>query len=252
MSPLFRGLGGIGEDHGEAAELISAKPTGGFTPRAEAIDCDGSLSDSLSNYQFDLIGLDHIPEPTKSSALTHPRSLMAPDKPLKPKASQLFPPERDPPPSPEHFPPCLPPPKPTRPIPPIPPMNTGSTRPLKIDRSRKRPGPSVSCQRTPRVETESVAPASKTILRATTHANLREVHRRDRLLAEQKLPTRGVNTAMPSYPYPHAETPDKKVPQVFTQPSPDTLHCTDSSHFTADPYHHAVSNWPHSSRSGTR
>jgi hypothetical protein len=214
MSPLFRGLGGIGEECGEAAELMSARPTGGFTPKAEAIDYDDSLSDSLSNYQFDLVGLDHIREPTitskaklsteQSSTSTHPRSLMAPGKPLKPKASQLFPP-RDPSRSPEHLPPSVLP-KPTRPT--IP-MNAGSTRPLKIDRSRKRTGP--SSQRTPRAETRNVAPTSKPISRATTQGDLREAYRRDRLLAEQKVPTGGVIPAMPSYPHPHAKTPDKKV-----------------------------------------
>jgi hypothetical protein len=228
MSPLFRGLGGIGEEHGEAAELMSATPTGGFTPRAEAIDCDDSLSDSLSNYEFDITGHDLIPdpEPTKaskaklsteqSSTPTHPRSLIAPDKPLKPKASQLFPP-RDPSPSPEHFPPSVPPmptrqrpPKPTRPLP----MDPDTTRPLKIDRSRKRTGPSVTSQRTPGAEAQNVAPTSKPILRATTHVNLREAYRRDRLLTEQKVPTRGVRPAMPSHPYPHIKTPDQNVTQV--------------------------------------
>ena len=228
MSPLFRGLGGIGEEHGEAAELMSTRPIGGFTPRAEAVDCDDSLSDSLSNYQFDIIGLDHIPEPTKvskakfsteqSSTPAHPRSLIAPVKPLKPKASQHFPPPRDPSPSPEYFPPSVPP-KPT--IPAIP--NTASTRPLKIDRLKKRPGPSVTSQRTPRAEAQNVVPTSKPISRATTHANLREAYRGDRLLAERKVPTRGVTPAMPSYPYPKAKTPDKKVTQVNTQPSPDNL-----------------------------
>lgn len=226
MSPLFRGLGGIGEEH---AELMSARATRGFTSRVEAIDYDDSLSDSLSNYQFDIVGLDldHIPEPTKapeaklsteqSSTPTHPRSLVAPGKPLKPKASQLFPP-RDPSPSPKHFHPSVPPrpPKPTRPIPDIP-MNAGSTRPLKIDRSRKRTGPSVTSQWTPR----NVAPASKPISRATTQGNLREAYRRDRPLADQKVPTRSVRPAMPPYPYPHAKTPDKKVTQVNAQPSLD-------------------------------
>ena len=231
MSPLFRGLGGIGEESGEAAELMSDTPTGGS--RAETIDCDDSISDSLSNYQFDIIGHDHIPEPTKvpqaklsaeqSSTPTHARSLMAPDKPLKP--SQPFPPPRVPSPSPEPSSPSVPP-KPTRPS--IP-MNTDSTRPLKIDRSRKRTGPSVTSQRAPRAEAKNVAPTSKPVSRATTHVNLREAYRRDRLHAEQKVPTRGVTPAMPSYPYPRVETrlpaPDKRVTQtqVDTKSSPDTF-----------------------------
>ena len=229
MSPLFRGLGGIGEEHGEAAEL---RPTGGFAPSAEAIDCDGddSLSDSLSNYQFDFVtGHDHVLEPTKASKEakltttqspmpTHPSSLMAPDKLLKPKASQLFPPPRDPSPSPEHsLPPVPPKPKPTRPI--IP-MNTGTTRPLRIDRSRKRTGPSVSSQRTPQADSQNVVPTSKPISRAATHVNLREAYRRDRSHAEQKVPTRGVTPVMPSYPYPRVKNPDQNVTQVYAQPSP--------------------------------
>jgi hypothetical protein len=231
MSPLFRGLGGIGEEHGEVAELMPSTSTGGFTVNVEAIDCDDSLSDSLSNYQFDITGHDLFPEPTKasedklpteqSSTHTHPRSPMAPDKPLKPKASQLFPSPQDPSPSPEHFPPCVPP-KPTRPIVPLKSGNT--TRPLKIDRSRKRTGPSVPSQRTPPAEAKNAAPTSKPISRATTHANLREAYRKDRQLAERKVFTRGVTPAIPSYPRPHAETPDRNVTQVnTTQPSPDTF-----------------------------
>lgn len=236
MSPLFRGLGGIGEEH----ELMSARATRGFTPRAEAIDCDDSLSDNLSNYQFDIVGLNHILEPTKapeaklstdqSPTHTHPHSAVAPGKPLKPKASQLFPP-RDPSPSPEHFRPSVPP-KPTRPLPDIP-INAGSTRPLKIDRSRKRTGPSVASQRTHR----NVAPTSKPISRATTQGNLREAYRRDWSLADRKVPTRGVT---------HAKTPDKKVTQVNTQP-PILLHRTYSSHSIANPYHDALSKWPYPS-----
>jgi hypothetical protein len=111
------------------------------------------------------------------------------------------------------------PPKPTRPIVP---MNSGATRPLKIDRSRKHTGPSITSQRTPRAEAQNVAPTSKPISRATTHVNLREAYRRDRLLAERKVPTRGGTPAMPSYPHPHASTPDRNVTQVNTQPS-DTL-----------------------------
>lgn len=218
MSPLFRGLGGIGEE-GETAELIPATFTGGFTPKAEAIDYDDSHSDSLSNYQFDITGHDLIPEPTtapkgklsteQSLMPADPRSLMAPDKPLKPKASQLFPPPRDPSPSPEHFPPSVPP-RPTRPTVP---MKSNVTRPLKIDRSRKRTGPSVPSQRTPRTEAQNVAPTSKPISRATTHVNLREAYKRDRLLTEKKVPTRGVTPAMPSYPHRRAEIPDRNVTQ---------------------------------------
>jgi hypothetical protein len=222
MSPLFRGLGGIGEEHGETAEMMSATSTGDFAPRAEAIDCDDSLSDSLSNYQFDITGHGLFPEPTKaseaklsteqSSRPTHPHCLMAPDKPLKPKASQLFPPPRFPSPSPERFPPSVPP-KPTRPI--IP-MKSSPTRPLNIDRSRKRSGPSATSQRTLRAEAQNVTPTSKPISRATTHINLREAYRRDRPLAERKVPTRGVTPAMPSHRRPHAETPDRNVTQVNT------------------------------------
>jgi hypothetical protein len=237
MSPLFRGLGGIGEEHGEAAELMSATSTGDFTPRAEAVDSDDSLSDTdtLSNYQFDITGHDLFPEPTEaskaelsteqSSTPAHPRSLKAPDKPLKPKASQLFPPPRDPSPGPEHLPPPVPP-KPTRSIVPV---ESSTTRPLKIDRSRKRTGPAVTSQQTPRAEAQNVVPTSKPISRATTQVNLREAYRRDRPLAEPKVPTRGVTPAMPSYPYPRAKIPDRNVTQVNTQPHHLIhLHRTDS------------------------
>ena len=238
MSPLFRGLGGIGEENGEMAELMPATSTGAFTPSAEVTDCDDSLSDSLSNYQFDITGHDLLPEPTKpskaklsteqSSKPTQSRPLKAPEKPLKPKASRLFPPSRDPPPSPEHLPPSMPP-KPTRPIVPI---KSSTTRPLKIDRSRKRTGPSVPSQRSPRAETQNVVPTSKPISRAATHANLREAYRRDRGLVERKVPTRpgGITPAMPPYPRPHAETPDRNVTQVNTIPNHHLilLHRADS------------------------
>ena len=231
MSPLFRGLGGIGEEHGEVAELMPATSTGSFTPSAQAIDSDDSLSDSLSNYEFDITGHDLFlfPEPTKasedklpteqSSTHTQPRPPMIPDKPLKPKASQLFPPPRDPSSSPERSSPSVPP-SPTRPVVP---MKSGTTRPLKIDRSRKRTGPSVTSQRSPRAEAQNVAPTSKPILRATTHVNLREVYRRDRLLSERKVSARSAIPAVPSYPHPHAEIPDRNVAQVNSWPSPDTF-----------------------------
>jgi hypothetical protein len=192
MSPLFRGLGGIGEEHGEMAELMPATSTGVFTPSAEATGCDDSLSDSLSNYQFDITGHDLLPEtitPSKANLSTEQSSTSA------------------------H------------------PMKSSTTRPLKIDRSRKRTGPSVTSQRSPRAETQNVVPTLKPISRAAAHVNLHEAYRRDRLLAERKVSTRpgGITpamrpTGMPSYPHPHAETPDRNITQVnTTQRSPDTF-----------------------------
>ena len=226
MSPLFRGLGGIGEEHGDEAELMAATSSGDFTPSEEAVDSDDSPSDSdsLSNYQFDITGHDLFPEPTKASTAelsteqpstsVHPRSLRAPEKLLKIKASQLFPPPRDPPPSPEHTPPPVPP-KPTQPIIPT---ESCSTRPLKIDRSRKRAEPSVTSQRTSLVEAQNVVPTSKPISRATTHVNLREAYRRERPLTERKVPARGVTPVRPSHPCPRPKTPDRNVTQVNAQP----------------------------------
>jgi len=193
MSPLFRSLGGIGEEHGEMAELMPATSTGAFTPSTEATDCDDSLSDSLSNYQFDITSHDLLPEtttPSKANLSTEQSSTSA------------------------H------------------PMKSSTTRPLKIDRSRKRTGPSVPSQRSPRAETQNVVPTSKPISRAATHANLREAYRRDRGLVERKVPTRpgGITPAMPPYPRPHAETPDRNVTQVNTIPNHHLilLHRADS------------------------
>ncbi len=253
MSPLLRGLGGIGEEHGEAAKRMSDASTGGSTPTAEAIDCDDSLFDSLSNYQFDITEHDHVPEATKastakfsmeqSSTPTHSRSLMAPDKSLQPRTYQLFPPPRDSSPSPIHYPPSVPP-KATRPI--IP-SNTGTTRPLKLDPSRKRTGPSVTSQRASPADAQNVPPASKPISRATTHINLREAYKRDRLLAERKVLRRGVTPVMPSCPHPLPEIPKQSATQVKLNHYLGFYIVANSSHYKANPYRHTVSDRSHSS-----
>jgi hypothetical protein len=251
-SPLFRGLGGFGEEHGEAAQRASATSGRGFTPRAKAIDCDDSVSDSLSNYQFDITGHDHLLEPTKvskgnllmeqSSTPVYPRSLVVPQKPLNSKASRPLPPPRDSSPSPQHFPPSVPPT-----TGPIIPLNAG-TRPLQIGRSKKRTESSSTSQRTPRADAQHVPPTSKPISRATTHVNLREAYKRGSPLAERKVPTRGVPPIKPSHLHPYHMTPNQNVTQV--RPNHhliSALHHVDPFHSTANSDPHTISNRSHSS-----
>ena len=251
-SPLFRGLGGFGEEHGDAARRVSPTSTGGgFTPEAKAIDCDDSDSASLSNYQFDLTGHVRVPEPTKaskgklsreqSSTLAHLRPPRVPDKSLNRKASRPLLPPRVPSPGLQHFPPSVPP-KDTRPIAPV----TG-TRPLQIDHSKKRTGSSSTYQRDPRADAQHVPPIPKPISRATTHVNLREAYRKGSPLAERKVPARGVPTK-PPHPHPHPKTPNQNITQVIPNHHlTSVLHHANSPHSTANPYPHAVSNRSHSS-----
>lgn len=247
MSPLFRrGLGGLGEPAGEAVDQVPATSTGVFVPGEKAIDCDDSVFDSLSNYQFDIIGHDHIPEPTEvseakpsmeqSSTPAHPRSLPVPNRPFNSKASQPLPPLPD---SLPHLPPSVPP-KATRPIVPL---STG-TRPLQIDRSKKRTGPPNTSQRTPRADSQHAPLTSKPISRATTHANLRDAYKRGSPLAERKVPTRGGVPVMPSHRHPaHPEAPSQNVSQVMSNPHLIFyLHRANSSHSTANPHLHAILN----------
>ena len=215
MSPLFRrGLGGLGEPAGEAVERVSATSTGVFVPEEKAIDYDDSVFDSLSNYQFDIIGHDHIPEPTEvsevkpsmqqSSTPAHPRSLPAPNRPLNSKASQPLPPLPD---SLPHLPPSVPP-KATKPI--VPP-NTG-IRPLQIDRSKKRTGPPSTTQRTARADVPHAPLTLKPISRAITQGNLRDAYNRSSPLAERNVPTRGGVPVMPSYRHlAYPEASNRKV-----------------------------------------
>jgi hypothetical protein len=219
MSPLFRGLGEIGEEHGETATAKRVSPTStrGFTSRMETVDYDDSLSESLSNYQFDFTGHVHVPEPSEASESNlsteqpstpeHPCPPMVPDKTLKPKASQTLPPPRDSSPSPHHFLPSAPP-EATRPIIPL---NTGTTRPLQIDRLRKHTGLSVTSQRTTRTDAQNVPPPSRSIPRATTQVSLRNAYKRD---GERKVPTRDARSVLSSYSHPHAKTPDQNITQV--------------------------------------
>ena len=246
MSPLFRGLGGFGEVNGEEAERVSATSTGGFSPKAKTIDYDDSAFDCLSNYKFDIIGPEHVWEPTEaskdkpsieSSPPAHPRPLRVPDKALNFKAPQPLPPSPD-------SPPGLPPPVPPKAIRPVVLLNTG-TRPLQIDRSKKRTEPSSTSQRSLRAAAHHAPPTSKPIMRATTHANLREAYKRGSPLAERKVPTRRVPPA-PRRPLP--ETPDENVAQVMSnQYLISVIHRANSYHSSANPYPYAISDGSHSS-----
>lgn len=198
-SPLFRDLGVIGEAHDEAARQVSAMPTGDFTLSAEAICCDNNLSDSLSNYQFVITGHEDVPEPPKASEdyprkqplIPNPSPPVVPNKPSNLKISQPLPPR--------HFSPSL-----KHSLPSVPPMVTGptippstGTRPLQIDRSRKRQESSSTRQRTAGADAQYVQPLAKPIRRAATQANLRETYRRAGTVPERKVHAMGAKPTAP-------------------------------------------------------
>ncbi|KAI0295265.1 hypothetical protein BC826DRAFT_968514 [Russula brevipes] len=194
MSPLFGGRGEFGVAHGQVTKRVSAAPIDDFTPRAQATEYDDGISESLSDYQFDITGHEDGPElhqtsednppMAQSSTLTHLNSLLAMTKPPNPEVSQPLPRPRQLSSNREHSPLPVPPiaTKPTIP------SNTG-TRPLQINRSKKHQEPSVTPQRpqrAPRIDVQPGPLSTRPIQRATTHANLRETYRDANALAERK------------------------------------------------------------------
>jgi hypothetical protein len=205
MSPLFRGHGGSGEANEEAAEVSdSDTPTEDFTPRSKAIHYDDRLSESLSNYHFDIMG--HVPESESPKASeggpgeqsptpTHLISPLVLKKKSNAEASHPLPPPRQSSPTLEDSPPPVPPRKTRQMVPP----NTG-TRPLQIDRSKKRQESPRTPQRLPRADVQynSEPPLAKPILRTATQVDLRGAYRGASPLAERKVRARGVAPVMPS------------------------------------------------------
>jgi hypothetical protein len=204
MSPLFRGHRGSREANEEAIEVSdSDTPTKDFTPRSKAIHYDDRLSESLSNYHFDITG--HVPESPKASegnpeerppTPTHPTSPLVLKKKLNAEASHpLPPPPRHSSPTLDNSPPPVPPTKTRQMVPP----NTG-TLPLQIDRSKKRQESSRTPQRLPRadVQYDSEPPVAKPILRTATQVDLRGAYRGATSLAERKVRARRVTPVTPS------------------------------------------------------
>ncbi|KAI0250057.1 hypothetical protein BJV78DRAFT_618812 [Lactifluus subvellereus] len=203
MAPLFRGPEGIGTTH-KAGEQMSIILPESFIPRVKATPYDDSLSDSLSNYQFEIAEHEQGSEPLEASegnvhmgqspapAPAHPN----PSLPLRthpaPKA-----PRRPLPADPVlgvDFPPPPLPPKVAKPIPP-----STSTRPLQINRSKDRKQLGNSPQQTVHTGVQYGRPTARPIYRAATQVNLRDAYMKASPLTEQKTHARGLKpTIQPS------------------------------------------------------
>lgn len=183
MAPLFRGLEGFREAHDEAAKLVSVTHPDDFnSTAAKTPHYDDSLSENLSNYHFDIAGHDHngSEEPNPSEANLSREQSPAPSRPDPPVVRK---PQSDRPARQQSLPSRTPPvPAPLRPLvlaeavrqdPP----STG-TRPLRIDRSKKRQELGGGPQRAPRADVLYVRPSARPIHRAATQVNLREAYRR--------------------------------------------------------------------------
>ncbi|KAH9037959.1 hypothetical protein EDB84DRAFT_1560480 [Lactarius hengduanensis] len=211
MAPLFRGL--------ETAKPVSASHPDGFNSRTKSPPCDDSCSENLSNYHFDIAGSDH-------------------DSSEQPNPSEINP---SPPAPSQQVPPVVPKPQSDRPVrrqplpaqaPPVPvfprplvlveaikqdPQITG-TRPLRIDRSKKRQelgGGGGGSQRTPRADAPYVRPPARSIHRAATQVNLREAYRRASPHSADRVgQTRLIPVARPPPLGPLPEIPDSSVNKV--------------------------------------
>ncbi|KAI9465199.1 hypothetical protein BJY52DRAFT_1245691 [Lactarius psammicola] len=100
------------------------------------------------------------------------------------------------------------------------PPSTG-TRPLRIDRSKKRQEQGGGPQRTPRADAPYVRPPARTIYRAATQVNLREAYRRASPHSADKAgQTRHIPVARPPPLGPLPEIPHPGVNKVFNKRSP--------------------------------
>jgi hypothetical protein len=196
MSPLFRGVRGSGEVDTEVAEEASETPTEGSTPRTQSILCDDTLFESLSDYNFDIIGHEQAPEsPKPSEGNQGEQSLTpvhSPSSQVQNRTSVLDSQASQPLPSPRYFSPSL------DEFPPVPPLkirhhalppNTG-TRPLQIDRSKMRQKPSKTPQPLPPADVRYKPLPPKSILRTTTQGDLRGAYRRTSPHVERKVHAR--------------------------------------------------------------
>lgn len=218
MAPLFRGLEGA---HEETAEPVTANQPDDFEPRDKSPHEDDALSENLSNYHFDIVGDEHNsseqPNASAIEAITFQEQspgpvLDDPPPPITPK------PHVDRPGRPR---PLLLPTLPAVPGPvelveavihdrPI----TG-TRPLRIDRSKKRQEQgSVPPPRPPRADVLYVRPPVRPIHRAATQVNLREAYRRGSPHSARTVQTRHIPISRPPPFGPLPEVPN--VNKVLT------------------------------------
>jgi hypothetical protein len=214
MSPLFRGVGTNEVGSIEDTEGDSNTPTEVCDPRtdSDAIDCDDGLSETLSNYNFDLTGHEHVSEsregPEGDPEEQSLESPLVPNEPSDSKESYL-PSPTQPSPTLEHYPSPLLPPVPSKMPRQMMPSSMG-TRPLQINRSKKRQESSTTPQSLSGGDAQYERPPLKSILKTTTQVDLHGAYRRTGSLAEKKVYSRGVVPVVPS----PLQTRHPKVPNV--------------------------------------
>lgn len=214
MAPLFRGLEGIGTTH-KTEEQMSTIHFESFALEVKATPYDDSLSDSLSNYQFEFAEHEQESEPLIASEGHAPRGQcpapVHPNPSLPLRTRSIPKPSRPPPPAAPvsgiDFPPPPLPPKVAKPIPP-----STSTRPLQINRSRDRKQLGNSPQQAVHTGAQYERPATRAIYRAATQVNLREAYTRPSPLAERRTHARGL---MPTSLHPHRESPSPNATEVM-------------------------------------
>jgi hypothetical protein len=212
MAPLFRGLEGA---HDEATEPVSATRPDDSNSSAKLPEYD---SESLSDYHFDIAGEDHIgsEQPNPSATNANPATEPSPepvrhDPPVIPKPTVSRPARQQsissqaPPVPPRLRPPLVPAEAAKQDLP-----FTG-TRPLRIDRSKKRQEQGGGPQRPSRTDAlPYVRPSVRPIHRAATQANLREAYRRASPHSAKTAQTRHIPVARPPPLGPLPEIPGAK------------------------------------------
>ncbi|KAH9965447.1 hypothetical protein BC827DRAFT_1265441 [Russula dissimulans] len=219
LSPLFR-LGGIGESLDEAAKRVSAAPTTAptedFTPEEDANQCDDGLFERFSCF---VVTDEEDAPPREQSPTTSAHNHPLPVVQSVPSNTDLSKPLPSRPSSPTlaH---SLPPVPATVARPIVPP---DTTRPLRIDRSKKRQETLSAPQRAPRADAQYERRPPRPILRSTTQVNLRDAYRRTGQLAERKVPAKLAVPTIPPSPKAHPKTPTpsatEQVPFVTLFPT---------------------------------
>lgn len=213
MAPLFRGLEGAQE---ETAKPISANQPDDFKPREKSPPDDDAVSENLSNYHFDIDGDEHNsseqPDPSATEANQSPAPVRD-DPPVTPKPQVDRPARPRPlllqtPPVPGQLRPLVLAEAAIKDVP-----ITG-TRPLRIDRSKKRQEQSSVPQRPPRADVLYMRPPVRPIHRAATQVNLREAYRRASPHSARTVQTRHIPIARPPPFGPLPEIPN--VNKVLT------------------------------------
>ena len=230
MSPLFRGAEGS-EGDTEDTEGASDTPTEGSTPRTQSISCDDRLSESLSDYNFDITGHEHALESPKASEGNHGGQSLMPvpfdPPPVQNKTPSLYPEASQPLPPPRYFTPSL------DEFPPVPPLKikhllppNAATRPLQIDRSKPRQKSSRTPQPPPPtdVQYKDRPPRPlKSILRTTTHVDLRGTYRTAGSLSERRVHPRDVIPVVPSPVHTRHKGPSPNAIEVINDHRIDVI-----------------------------